>query len=116
MSAAQKSDQIEPFRQGFVGYANVDGRQWRVLVRLRLEDEAWWRGRLWFSQAGGTGGWDKEELPGGSPQELLRQAPALPAAGIGRHFPGSHDEGRPHLPLRAPLGHFRDPAPPLDRR
>ena len=33
MSAAQKSDQTEPFRQGFVGYANVDGRQWRVLVR-----------------------------------------------------------------------------------
>src|SRR5437879_7967110 len=82
VSAAQKSDQIEPFRQGFVGYANVDGRQWRVLVRLRLEDEAWWRGRLWFRGAGGTEGWDKGGLPGGSPGEGLRRATARPAPGL----------------------------------
>ena len=47
-------------RQGFVGYVHVDGRQWRVMLRLRLEDEALWRGRLWFSEAGGTEVWDKE--------------------------------------------------------
>src|SRR5213594_4483792 len=94
MSAAQKSDQSEPFRQGFVGYANVDGRQWRVLVRLRLEDEAWWRGRLWFCEAGGTEVWDKEELLGRSPEELLRQARALPTAELVRRFQESYDERR----------------------
>src|SRR5436309_14683818 len=94
MSAAQQSDQIEPFRQGFVGYANVDGRQWRVLVRLRLEDEAWWRGRLWFSEAGGTEGWDKWELLGRGPEEPLRQARALPAAGVVRHFQESYYDRR----------------------
>src|SRR5437879_11848629 len=84
VSAAQKSDQIEPFRQGFVGYANVDGRQWRVSVRLRLEDEAGWGGRLWFSEAGGTEVWDKEELLGRGPEALLRPARALPGAAIVR--------------------------------
>src|SRR5437899_12076301 len=92
MSAAQQSDQIEPFRQGFVGYANVDGRQWRVLVRVRLEDEAWWRGGLWFSGAGGTEVWEKEALLGGSREELLRQAPAPPADALVRHLAESYDE------------------------
>src|SRR5207247_6843050 len=94
MSAAQQSDQIEPFRQGFVGYANVDGRQWRVLVRLRLEDEAWWRGRLWFCEAGGTGGWGKGELLGRRPEELLRQARGLPTAERVRRFHESLGERR----------------------
>src|SRR5438034_10020159 len=104
MSAAQQSDQIEPFRQGFVGYANVDGRQWRVLVRLRLEDEAWWRGRLWFCEAGGTGGWDKGELLGRSPGGLLRPARALPTAGRVRGFWASYDGRRRCLALRGLVG------------
>src|SRR5438132_12753265 len=103
MSAAQKSDQIEPFRQGFVGYVNVDGRQWRVLVRLRLEDGAWWRGRLWVSEAGGTEVWDKEELLGRRPEELLRQARALPAAGIVAPFKDFYHEGARYSALRARL-------------
>src|SRR5438128_10479590 len=115
MSAAQQSDQIEPFRQGFVGYANVDGRQWRVLVRLRLEDEAWWRGRLWFSEAGGTEVWDKEELLGRSPEELLRQARALPAAEIVRHFQESYAARRRYFALRALVGGFVDTARGLNR-
>src|SRR5947208_14141476 len=106
VSAAQKSDQIEPFRQGFVGYANVDGRQWRVLVRLRLEDEAWWRGRVWFSEPGGTEGWDKEELVGRSREELLRQARALSTAERARRFQESHDGRRRYVALRARVGDF----------
>src|SRR2546430_12489344 len=106
MSVAQKSDQIEPFRQGFVGYVNVDGRQWRVLVRLRLEDEAWWRGRLWFSEAGGAGGWGKEELVGRRPGGLLRQARALSTAGLVGGFQGAYDGRRRYFPLRAPLDGF----------
>src|SRR2546428_2854728 len=115
VSAAQKSDQIEPFRQGFVGYANVDGRQWRVLVRLRLEDEAWRRGRLWFSEAGGTEVWDKEELLGRSPEELLRQARALPAAELVRHFQESYDERRRYFALRALVDDLVDAARGLHR-
>src|SRR5256886_15911326 len=83
VSAAQNSDQIEHFRQGFVGYANVDGRQWRVLVRLRLEDEAWWRGRLGFSGAGGTGGGGKEGLGGRGPGGVRRQGRGPSPAGRG---------------------------------
>src|SRR2546429_4909274 len=113
VSAAQKSDQIEPFRQGFVGHVNVDGRQWRVLVRLRLEDEAWWRGRLWFSEAGGTEVWDKEELVGRSPEELLRQARGLSAAELVRRFQESYDERRRYFALRALLDDFVDAAPGL---
>src|SRR5438876_10159305 len=105
VSAAQKSDQIEPFRQGFVGYANVDGRQWRVLVRLRPEDEAWGRGRLWFSEAGGTEVWDKAQLLGRSPAEPLRHARALPAAEIVRHLPGPYDERRRDFAPPAGLDH-----------
>src|SRR3989475_4636347 len=115
MSAAQKSDQIEPFRQGFVGYVNVDGRQWRVLVRLRLEDEAWWRGRLWFSEAGGTEVWDKEELVGRSPEELLRQARALSTAELVRRFQESYDERRRYFALRALLDDFVEATRGLNR-
>src|SRR5438552_8861704 len=93
MSAAQKSDQIEPFRQGFVGYVNVDGRQWRVLVRLRLEDEAWWRGRLWFCGGGGPEGWGKGGLLGRGPEEVVGQAGCPPAPGAGRRRPGRVGRG-----------------------
>src|SRR5438093_11398971 len=115
LSAAQKSDQTEPFRQGFVGYANVDGRQWRVLVRLRLEDEAWWRGRLWFCEAGGTEVRDKEELLGRSPEELLRQARALPTAELLRRFQESDDVRRHYFALRALVDHYVEPDRGLNR-
>src|SRR5437870_6954313 len=78
----QPADSIEPIRQGFVGYIHVEGLQWREMLRLRLEDEAWWRGRLWFSESGGTEGWDKEGPPARTAQEPLRQARALPAQGL----------------------------------
>ena len=32
-------------RQGFIGYFNAEGFQWRVMIRLRFDDETWWRGR-----------------------------------------------------------------------
>src|SRR3989441_6106634 len=115
VSAAQKSDQIEPFRQGFVGYANVDGRQWRVLVRLRLEDEAWWRGRLWVCEAGGTGGWGKEGLLGRSPEGVLRQARAPPTAELVRRFQESYDERRRYFALRGLVGDFVEGARGLNR-
>src|SRR5207245_11377508 len=107
VSAAQKSDQIEPFRQGFVGYANVDGRQWRGLVRLRLEDEAGWRGRLWFSEAGGTEVWGKEGLLGRGPEGLLRPARALPGAESVRGVQGSRGAARRAVAVRARGGGFR---------
>src|SRR5207247_1641410 len=85
MSAAQQSDQIEPFRQGFVGYANVDGRQWRVLVRLRLEDEGWWRGCLWFFEAGGAQFWgQKEALRRRSARNAKRSRAREPSSGVRR--------------------------------
>ncbi|MGH7731276.1 MAG: hypothetical protein ACRENJ_08510, partial [Candidatus Eiseniibacteriota bacterium] len=68
MAPGQPSPDIEPIRQGFIGYMHAAGLQWRVMLRLRLEDEVWWRGRLWFSEAGGTQVWDKEELLGRSPE------------------------------------------------
>src|SRR3989454_3784287 len=115
MSAAQKSDQIEPFRQGFVGYVNLDGRQWRVLVRLRLEDEAWWRGRLWFSESGGTEVWDKEELVARTAEELLRQARALPTEDLFRRFRASYDERRRYFALRALMDDLLEKGRALNR-
>ena len=101
MSPAGSSPEVEPFRQGFVGYINVDALQWRVMLRLSLEDEAWWRGRLWFSESGGTEVWDKDELAGRSPEELLKQARALPAAELIRRFRASYSERRRYFALRA---------------
>src|SRR5213593_2385792 len=115
MSAAQQSDQIEPFRQGFVGYANVEGLQWRVMVRLRLEDEAWWRGRLWFSEAGGTEVWDKEEIFGRSPEELLRQARSVPAEELTGRFRASYDDRRRYFALRAIMDDLIEKARALNR-
>ncbi len=106
---------IEPMRQGFVGYVHVDGPQWRVMCRLRLEDEAWWRGRLWFSEDGGMEVWDKEELFGRSPEELLRQARALGADELIRRFRHSYDERRRYLSLRALMDDLLEKARALNR-
>jgi hypothetical protein len=101
MAVPQQSSPIEPIRQGFIGYANVAGLRWRVMLRLRLEDEAWWRGRLWFVEEGGTEVWDKEELFGRGPEELLRMARAMPADELVRRFSQSYDERRRYFALRA---------------
>src|SRR5882672_4641612 len=87
-----KSPDSEPARQGFVGYMHVEGLQWRVMVRLRLEDEAWWRGRLWFSEAGGTEVWDKEEIFGRSPEELRPKISSLSHTSVP---PASENQRRP---------------------
>src|SRR2546425_9130859 len=96
----QPAANIEPIRQGFVGYIHVEGLQWRVMLRLRLEDEAWWRGRLWFSESGGTEGWGKEELVARTAEELLRQARALPTEDLFRRVRASFDERRRFFALR----------------
>lgn len=101
MTTPGPSPDLEPFRQGFVGYIHVDGLQWRVMLRLTLKDEAWWRGRLWFSEGGGTEVWDKEELLGRSAEELLQQARTLPAEDLIRRFRASYDERRRYFALRA---------------
>jgi hypothetical protein len=99
--APAPSPQVQPFRQGFIGYLNVAGLHWRVMLRLRLEDEAWWRGRLWYSAEGGTEVWDKEEIVGRSAEELLRQARALAPDELIRRFSHSYDERRRYFALRA---------------
>lgn len=115
MSGPRSSPDLEPFRQGFVGYINVDALQWRVMLRLSLEDEAWWRGRLWFSEGGGTEVWDKEELLGRSPEELLRQARALAAEDLIRRFRASYDERRRYFALRALMDDLIEKARALNR-
>src|SRR5258708_27782103 len=110
----RRSPDVEAMRQGFVGYINVEGLQWRVMVRLRLEDEAWWRGRLWFSEAGGTEGWGKEEILGRSPEELLRQARGRPAdQPVGRVRASYHDPP-PYFPLRPTMDALIGKAPRLN--
>src|SRR5260221_11889633 len=96
-----RSPDVEPVRQGFVGYINVEGLQWRVMVRLRLEDEAWGGGRLWFSEAGGAGGGGKEKIFGRRPAEVLRQGRGGAAARLGRGFPPPDSGPARHLHLRA---------------
>jgi hypothetical protein len=112
---AQPSPNVEPMRQGFVGYIHVEGLQWRVMVRLRLEDEAWWRGRLWFSEAGGTEVWDKEEIFGRSPEELLRQARSVSAEALIGRFRASYDDRRRYFALRALMDDLIDKARALNR-
>ena len=102
-------------RQGFVGYINVEGLQWRVMVRLRLEDEAWWRGRLWFSETGGTEVWDKEEFFGRRPEELLRQARGVPAEQLVGRFRASYDDRRRYFALRAIMDDLIEKARALNR-
>jgi hypothetical protein len=115
MPAPQHADDIEPIRQGFVGYIHVDALQWRVMLRLRLEDEAWWRGRLWFSESGGTEVWDKEELIARSPEELLRQARSLPTEELTRRFRASYDERRRYFALRALMDDLLEKGRALNR-
>lgn len=115
MGLAQQPSNIEPIRQGFIGYANVGGIRWRVMLRLRLEDDVWWRGRLWFSEDGGTEVWDKEELFGRSPEELLRQARALGGQELVRRFSYSYDERRRYFALRALIDDLLEKARTLNR-
>ncbi|MGH7699436.1 MAG: hypothetical protein ACREMJ_02810 [Gemmatimonadales bacterium] len=115
MPAAHPVPQVEPIRQGFVGYVNVGGVQWRVMLRLRLEDEAWWRGRLWYSEDGGTEVWDKEELFGRSPEELLQHARGLATEELIRRFSHSYDERRRYFALRALMDDLLDKARALNR-
>jgi len=113
--APSQPPNVEPMRQGFVGYINVEGLQWRVMVRLRLEDEAWWRGRLWFSEAGGTEVWDKEEIFGRSPEELLRQARGVPAEQLVGRLRASYDDRRRYFALRAIMDDLIEKARALNR-
>jgi hypothetical protein len=115
MSLPHVSPGAESVRQGFVGYVNVGGVQWRVMLRLRLEDEAWWRGRLWYSEEGGTEVWDKEELFGRSPEELLREARSLSADELIRRFSHSYDERRRYFALRALMDDLLDKGRALNR-
>ena len=115
MALAEQPSNIEPIRQGFIGYANVGGIRWRVMLRLRLEDEVWWRGRLWFSEDGGTEVWDKEELFGRSPEELLRQARALDARELVRRFSHSYDDRRRYFALRALIDDLLEKGRALNR-
>ncbi len=103
MTLPHHSGRVEPIRQGFVGYLNAGKLCWRVMVRLRLGDEVWWRGRLWFSEPGGTEVWDQAELLGRSPEEVLRQARGFSAPELVRRFNRSYDERRRYFALRALL-------------
>src|SRR5712692_9063703 len=113
--SSELADNIEPIRQGFVGYIHAEGLQWRVMLRLRLEDEAWWRGRLWFSESGGTEVWDKEELLGNSVEDLLRQARSLPTEELIRRFRASYDERRRYFALRALMDDLLEKGRALNR-
>jgi hypothetical protein len=115
MTLPQPSSTVEPMRQGFVGYANVAGLRWRVMLRLRLEDDVLWRGRLWFSESGGTEVWDKEELFGRSPEELLRQARALAQDELIRRFSHSYGERRRYFALRALMDELMERGRALNR-
>jgi hypothetical protein len=106
---------VEQMRQGFVGYINVEGLQWRVMVRLRLEDEAWWRGRLWFTEAGGTEVWDKEEILARSPEELLQQARKVAAEELIGRFRASYDDRRRYFALRALMDELIEKARAMNR-
>lgn len=102
-------------RQGFVGYFNAEGFQWRVMIRLRLDDETWWRGRLWFSERSGTEVWDKEEIVGSTAEDVLKQARALPHEEILRRLKQSFDERRRYFALRALLDDLLDKGRQLNR-
>lgn len=102
-------------RQGFVGYFNAEGFQWRVMVRVRLDDETWWRGRLWFSERSGTEVWDKEEILGESAEDVLRQALALSHEEVLRRLKQSYDERRRYFALRALLDDLLDKGRHLNR-
>ena len=102
-------------RQGFVGYFNAEGFQWRVMVRLRLDNETWWRGRLWFSERSGTEVWDKEEIFAETAEQVLQQARALPHEEVLRRLKISFDERRRYFALRALLDDLLDKGRQLNR-
>jgi hypothetical protein len=102
-------------RQGFIGYFNAEGSQWRVMIRLWLDDGTWWRGRLWFTERGGTEVWDKEEIVSASAEEVLSQARALPHEEILRRFKHSFDERRRYFAMRALLDELLDKGRQLNR-
>lgn len=102
-------------RQSFVGYFNAEGYQWRVMVRLRLDDETWWRGRLWFVERSGTEVWDKEEIFGETAEDVLKQARSLPHDEVLRRFKASFDERRRYFGLRALLDDLLDKGRQLNR-
>jgi len=102
-------------RQGFIGYFNAEGFQWRVMIRLRLDDETWWRGRLWFSERGGTEVWDKEEIVSSSAEDVLSRARALPHEEILRRLKLSFDERRRYFALRALLDDLLEKGRQLNR-
>jgi hypothetical protein len=114
VSTAQRADQIGP-RHGLVGYVNANGRQWRVMLRLRLDDDGWWRGRLWFSESGGMEGLDQAEFTGQSPEDLLRQARVLPTEELARRCRDAYDERRHYFAFRGLLDDFVDKARVLNR-
>ena len=102
-------------RQGFIGYFNAEGFQWRVMIRLRLDDETWWRGRLWFSERSGTEVWDQQEIIAASAEDVLKQARALPHEEILRRLKQSFDERRRYFALRALLDDLLDKGRLLNR-
>lgn len=87
-------------RQGFVGYVYVGALKWRVMLRLHPAVGGW-RGRLWFSQAGGAEVWDADEFVGESAEALLRRARLLPAEDLIRRCRSSAGERRRYFALRA---------------
>src|SRR5581483_1338855 len=89
-----------PVRQGFVGYVYVGALKWRVMLRLHPVVDGW-RGRLWFSQAGGAEVWDTEEFAGESAEALLRRARLLSAEELIRRCRSSAGERRRYFALRA---------------
>lgn len=114
MAQAALAPNGDPFRQGFVGYVYVGARKWRVMLRLHQDMDAW-RGRLWFGEAGGTEVWDKEELLGRSPEELLQQARWLAAEELIRRFRASYGERRRCFGLRAMTDELIEHARALNR-
>lgn len=102
-------------RQGFIGYFNAEGFQWRVMIRLRLDKETWWRGRLWFSERGGTEVWDKQEIVSASAEDVLSQARALAHEDILRRLKESFDERRRYFALRALLDDLLEKGRQLNR-
>ena len=102
-------------RQGFVGYLNAEGFQWRVMIRLRLDEETWWRGRLWFTERGGTEVWDKEEILGSGIEDVLKQARALSHEEMSLRLKQSFDERRRYFGLRALLDDLLEKARQMNR-
>jgi hypothetical protein len=90
-------------RQGFIGYFNAEGFQWRVMIHVRLDDETWWCGRLRFSERSGTEVWDKEEIVGSTAEDVLRR------------LRQSFDERRRYFAVRALLDDLLDKGRQLNR-